>query len=319
MSQQDALKELGQGGAQPNISQTLLKGHSINLPPVAEQRRIVAKIDRLSARSKRARDELERASVRTIQLRQAILSDEFQDASSASDKQCSIVAYLERDIRNGLSITGSDMPPGVPALKLSALSGDTVDIRDVRYLQITAERAGKYALVPDDLLVSRGNGSLKLVGKASKLPVGCEQVIFPDTAFRLRPHKAKADSRWILWMWNSLPVRKQIEAVARTTAGIWKISQADVVAVRLPQIALADQQEIVRRIEHAFAAIDRLATEARSARALLDTLDQAILSKAFRGELVPQDPDEEPAGVLLERISAERAATPPKARGRRKA
>jgi type I restriction enzyme S subunit len=69
-----------------------------------------------------------------------------------------------------------------------------------------------------------------------------------------------------------------------------------------------EQAEIVRRIEVAFAWIDRLASEATSARKLIDRLDQSVLAKAFRGELVPQDPNDEPASVLLERIRTERAA-----------
>jgi type I restriction enzyme S subunit len=64
----------------------------------------------------------------------------------------------------------------------------------------------------------------------------------------------------------------------------------------------------------AFTWIDRLASEATSARKLIDHLDQAVLAKAFRGELVPQDPNDEPAGVLLERIRAERAGAPTRAK-----
>jgi type I restriction enzyme S subunit len=72
------------------------------------------------------------------------------------------------------------------------------------------------------------------------------------------------------------------------------------------------QQQAVSRIDMAFAWIDRLAAEATSARKLIDHLDQAILSKAYRGELLPQDPNDEPASVLLERIRAERAGRPAK-------
>jgi type I restriction enzyme S subunit len=76
-----------------------------------------------------------------------------------------------------------------------------------------------------------------------------------------------------------------------------------------PIAPLIEQTEIVRRIETAFAWIDRLASETTSARKLIDHLDHAVLAKAFRGELVPQDANDEPASVLLERIRAERQGT----------
>lgn len=89
-----------------------------------------------------------------------------------------------------------------------------------------------------------------------------------------------------------------------------------------------EQRRIVVKIDNLSArskrAREELAKcsglEAASARTLLDRLDQAILAKAFRGELVPQDAADEPASVLLERLRAEREAAPaPKRRGRKRA
>ncbi len=82
---------------------------------------------------------------------------------------------------------------------------------------------------------------------------------------------------------------------------------------------MVSRLKIVCHIETAFAWVDRLASEATSARKLIDHLDQAILSKAFRGELVPQDPKDEPASVLLERIRGERENAEPRKRGRPRA
>jgi type I restriction enzyme S subunit len=65
---------------------------------------------------------------------------------------------------------------------------------------------------------------------------------------------------------------------------------------------LAEQQEIVRRVEVLFALADQIEARYAKAKTHVERLTQSILAKAFRGELVPQDPNDEPASVLLERI-----------------
>ena len=85
----------------------------------------------------------------------------------------------------------------------------------------------------------------------------------------------------------------------------------------IPLPPLAEQTEIVRRIEQLFAFADQLEAKVAAAKSRIDHLTQSILAKAFRGELVAQDPNDEPASVLLERIKAQRAATPKAKRGRK--
>ena len=83
---------------------------------------------------------------------------------------------------------------------------------------------------------------------------------------------------------------------------------------------IEEQTEIVRRVETLFALADKVQTQYTTARARIDKLTAAILSKAFRGELVPQDPNDEPASVLLARLRAQRDAAPaPTRRGRKPA
>jgi hypothetical protein len=89
----------------------------------------------------------------------------------------------------------------------------------------------------------------------------------------------------------------QTREVARKTLNI--ASRWDM-KVTVP--SLSDQRSAIRKVVRAFAWIDRIALETTSARKLVDHLDQAILTKAFRGELVPQDPKDEPVNVLLDRI-----------------
>src|SRR5215207_2663284 len=112
-----------------------------------------------------------------------------------------------------------------------------------------------------------------------------------------------------LYALESPTFRSFVDAGLNSGSLIQHIHTKQLKTFSFPVAPMEEQHEIVRRIETAFAWIDRLASEATSARRLIDRLDQAILSKAFRGELVPQDPNDEPASVLLEQIRAERIGT----------
>lgn len=105
---------------------------------------------------------------------------------------------------------------------------------------------------------------------------------------------------------------------AKATAGQFNLTLEICRELPLPVPPEEEQTEIVRRVEQLFAFADQLEAKVASAKSRIDHLTQSILAKAFRGELVPQDPNDEPASVLLERIKAQRAAAP-KARRARKA
>jgi type I restriction enzyme, S subunit len=72
----------------------------------------------------------------------------------------------------------------------------------------------------------------------------------------------------------------------------------------------AEQDEIVRRVDELFAVVDQVESRYEKAKLYVDGLKQSILAKAFRGEIVPQNPTDEPATVLLEKIRASRANEP---------
>src|SRR6516162_4903462 len=96
----------------------------------------------------------------------------------------------------------------------------------------------------------------------------------------------------------------QALAVATGTAQL-TISLSGLRNFRVPLPTELEQAEIIRRVGAVFTKRDRLAAESRSATALWERLDQAILAKAFGGEVMPQDPSDEPAPVLLERVRAD--------------
>lgn len=98
---------------------------------------------------------------------------------------------------------------------------------------------------------------------------------------------------------------------------IQHLSIIDFAKCPVPVPSSIEQDEIVRRVEQLFAFAEQLERKVKSAKSRIDHLTQSILAKAFRGELVPQDPNDEPASVLLERIQTQRATAPKAKRGRK--
>ena len=102
-----------------------------------------------------------------------------------------------------------------------------------------------------------------------------------------------------------------------TAGNMPKINQQTLMSAPAQLPPLPEQHEIVRRVETLFAFADRLEARCTAARKQVGQLTPALLAKAFRGELVPQDPNDEPAAELLKRLAASRGDAPRARRGRR--
>ena len=111
-------------------------------------------------------------------------------------------------------------------------------------------------------------------------------------------------------------MRVHIAAIAKGVAQK-KVSLARFKTVSVPLPPLDEQRRIVAQVEEQLSAVDALRAALERAQRRSGSLHRAILERAFRGELVPQDPSDESASVLLERIRAERAAIPAQPRRRR--
>jgi len=118
------------------------------------------------------------------------------------------------------------------------------------------------------------------------------------------------------YIWNSRFVRDQIERKAKTTAGIHKINQSDMSRFVIPLPPLCEQARILSAVERTISVALAIEQTAGANEARCFRLRQSIVKWAFEGKLVDQDPNDEPASLLLDRIRAERAACmrPPKSR-----
>lgn len=282
---------------------------AIGLPPLPEQRRIVAKIDSLSAKSKRARDHLDHIPCLVEKYKQAILAAAYSEAQGLAIESATLGA-VALEVRNGLSKKPSDEPSGPPILRISAVRPLNVRLNDVRYYPEAIP--ANSILRNGDLLFTRYNGNADLVAVCGMVRGLTRDTAYPDKLIRVRLSDA-VDPKFCELVCAAPGSREWLAPHIKTAAGQHGISGADLKRLPIPLPLLTSQRGIVHRVEITFAWIDRIAAEATSARKLIDHFDQAVLAKAFRGELVPQDPNDEPASVLLERIKAERQSKPVKA------
>ncbi len=168
-------------------------------------------------------------------------------------------------------------------------------------------------------MLIRSNGSVDLVGKSAVVTEREQGLLFAGYLIRIRLKTDVAEPAYINYWLKSPEARISIENKARSTSGVNNINSQEILSLELMIPNLAEQRKIVRRADQLFAFADQLEARLAGARQRVDALTQSILAKAFCGELVPQDPNDEPASVLLERIAAQRAADPEPKRGRKAA
>ena len=213
-------------------------------------------------------------------------------------------ALLGAPLVNGRS--AKDKEGGFPVLRLTALQSGKIDLRESKEGDWSEADAEPFLVKQGDVFVSRGNGSKKLVGIGGRVLHEPMPVAFPDTMIRVRLDTSAVRPEYFVLAWNSWAVRRQIETAARTTAGIYKINQGHIRGFVLPLPSLAEQSEVVRILDERLESADSLQAEIDANLARAEALRQSILKKAFSGQLVPQDPADEPAHALLTRIRASR-------------
>lgn len=289
------------------------------LPPLAEQRRIVAKLDALTARLARTRAELDRVSVLASAMRLSALRTSFhwdEDAASLPsgwarkriDEVGSVQLGRQRSPKDH---TGPDMRPYMRSANITWTGWDLSDVKEMNFSPAEFQTFG---LQPGDVLLNEGSGSAKEVGKPATWNGEVEGACFQNTLLRIRPTGYLPE----LLRYCLLYVAQSGQFIRNTQGvNIIHIGKAGLARTIIPVPPQDQQAALLEVLNAAFARADRLEAEAARARVLLDRLASALLAKAFRGELVLQDPNDEPASVLLDRIRTQRAAASKAKRGRK--
>jgi type I restriction enzyme, S subunit len=307
-----------------HLTKESLGRYAVPVPPVNEQERIADKLDAVLVRVETCRDRLDRVPAILKRFRRAVLAagasgrltEDWRRMRGVSDLERRVdldgdvlsapVSWDERRLAElidplrplcyGVVQPGPEPVDGVPLIRVQDLDRGMVITADLRTIDHDVDAEYQRSRVcGGEVLVS----VVGTIGRTAVVPPG-----FRGNIARALARVACKDgvvSQWLhVWL-NVSEVQwwltRSCREVARKTLNLKELA---CLPVAVP--SLSEQTEIVRRVEALFAWADRLEARVTAARAQVDRLTLALLAKAFRGELVPQDPADEPAAELLARI-----------------
>lgn len=192
-------------------------------------------------------------------------------------------------------------------LRIPNVGSGRIDATDLKSANFDEGEIEQYSLIEGDILTVRSNGSLSAVGKPAIISAKDVGYLFAGYLIRLRAVPGSLVPQYLAYLMTEPHIRGQIEEKAKSTSGINNISAKELQDLNVPVCSPAEQAEITRILDTCLTAADRMEAEIDAALSRADALRQSILKRAFAGNLVPQDPTDEPAPTLLARIKAERA------------
>lgn len=302
-----------------------LRSSQIPLPPLPEQKRIADKLDSVLARVDACRDRLDRIPALLKRFRQSILAaatagrltqdwrrnQGLSEVAAYPEVRLSSVATSRLGKMLDKAKNSGDL---VPYLRNVNVRWYSFDLDDVQLMKVEPSELSDLVVCEGDVLVCEGGEP----GRCAIWRSRDHRFVYQKALHRVRPDTARLHPEWLVHSLKFAAETKALDALftGTTIKHLTGVALANF-AIALPSIQ--EQHEIVRRVETLFAFADRLEARCAAARKQAGQLTPALLAKAFRGELVPQDPADEPAAELLKRLAASRAEAPKTRRGRKAA
>jgi len=330
-----AIAEQAAGIAIPNVNASKLKKIEIPLPPLAEQKRIVAKVEDLLARVNSTKERLAKVSMILKRFRQAVL------AAACSGR---LTSHWRNENQTEDVPEGSELPPGWHWMPIRELLppggifdgpfGSNLKTADYTYNGVRVvrlENVGSLQFFPQkETYVSQekykslskhtvGAGDIIFASfideevRACVLPKLKTKAIAKADCFCLRPRQEVVNRHYLTFQ---LVSRESCERLSESIHGATRprINTTQLRNLEVRICPLAEQQEIVRQVEAMFKLAEAVENRVAAATARAERLTRSILAKAFRGELVPTEAElarrecrsYESASELLTRIKSER-------------
>ena len=278
------------------------------LPPFNEQRRIVTKLELLLSRVDACQQRLAQIPVILKRFRQAVLAAacsgrltaDWRELNNLDDWEWSILSKQDISIQTGpfgSALHKHDyVSNGIPLVNpMHIREGQIYPNANQSVSKNKLKELTRYMLGPGDIVLGRrGEMGRAAVVRSSGLLCGTGSLFLRTTSEKVVPD--------FLCLLLRSPQTCAFLEEGSVGSTMTNLNQQIVGSLEFPIASPGEQQEIVRRVEGLFKLADQLEARYTTAQAQVDKLTQSILAKAFRGELVPQDPNDEPAEKLLERI-----------------
>jgi type I restriction enzyme, S subunit len=227
------------------------------------------------------------------------------------------VDQLAGRVEYGSSTKTDNDITGTPVLRMANIIDGRLDLAALKYLPADHHEFPQLLLERGDMLFTRTNGSVQLVGKSAVYSGEPEVASYASYLVRFRPLSGYR-SELLAWFLNSPYGRRWARSVSS------QVGQANINSTKLRQLTVPlppekVQEQIIAAVESWTRAVDALQGTIKTALDQAAMLRRGVLDRAQEGAVVPQQPTDEPAKKLLERIRADRPAEPPRRQRRRPA
>jgi len=257
-------------------------GYEIPLPPLVEQRRVVARIDGLAAQIHEASTLRHQATEEAEALVANQIKAMFEHGQNSGWKSGRLGDYVVDDCYGSSEKTHDDFT-GTPVLRMGNIQNGQLDLRNLKYLHIADKDREKLVLKRGDIVVNRTN-SAELVGKCAVFDEKRE-FAYASYLIRLRLDANRADPRLVASFINSPAGRSYMFNERKQMTGQANVNATKLKALPIALPQLPEQRRIVAELDALQAEVDKLKCLQAETAAELDALLPSILDRAFKGEL----------------------------------